>query len=71
LSRVGLITPAFLKKYRKHSYVILFLVAAIVTPPDIFSQFVVAVPLIILYEFSIFVSARAIRKMEKKAKATA
>jgi len=71
LSRVGLITPAFLKKYRKHAYVLLFLVAAIVTPPDIFSQVIVAFPLVILYEFSIFVSARAIRKAEKKARESA
>lgn len=66
LSRVGLLTPEFMKRYRKHAIVLLFLLSAIITPPDVFSQFVVAIPLVILYEFSIFISARAIRINEKK-----
>jgi sec-independent protein translocase protein TatC len=67
LSRVGLLTPTFMKTYRKHAIVLLFLLSAIITPPDIFSQFMVAIPLLVLYEFSIFISARAVRIMEKKA----
>jgi sec-independent protein translocase protein TatC len=67
LSRVGLLTPSFMKTYRKHAIVLLFLLAAIITPPDIFSQFMVAIPLVLLYEFSIFISGRAIRISEKKA----
>jgi sec-independent protein translocase protein TatC len=70
LSRVGLLTPAFMKKYRKHAIVLLFLLAAIITPPDVFSQMLVAIPLLLLYEFSIFISGRAIRISEKKASAT-
>jgi sec-independent protein translocase protein TatC len=67
LSRVGLLTPSFMKTYRKHAIVLLFLVSAIITPPDVFSQFMVAIPLVLLYEFSIFISARAVRNMEKKS----
>ncbi len=71
LSKVGLLTPSFMKTYRKHAYVVLMLLAAIITPPDVFSQIMVAVPLVILYEFSIFVSGRAIRQAEKKSGAGA
>ena len=69
LSRVGILTPSFMKKYRKHAIVVLFLLSAIITPPDIFSQFMVAIPLVLLYEVSIFISARAIKVSERKAKA--
>jgi sec-independent protein translocase protein TatC len=69
LSRVGLLTPKFLKKYRKHSYVVLLIVAAIITPPDVLSQILVAIPLVILYEISIVISARVekakLRKLEE------
>lgn len=58
LSKVGLLTPTFLKKYRRHSYVVLLIIAAIITPPDVLSQTIVCIPLFILYELSIFISAR-------------
>lgn len=59
LSKLGLITPKFLKTYRKYAYVIILVVAAIITPsPDWTSQTIVAVPLILLYEISIFISKR-------------
>ena len=58
LSKVGLLTPRFLKKYRRHSYVVLLIIAAIITPPDVLSQTIVSIPLILLYEVSIFISAR-------------
>lgn len=58
LSKVGLLTPKFLKKYRRHSYVVLLIIAAIITPPDVLSQTIVCIPLFILYELSIFISAR-------------
>jgi sec-independent protein translocase protein TatC len=58
LSLLGLVTPAFLRKYRKHSIVVILIVAAVITPsPDITSQLLVATPLYLLYEISIFVSA--------------
>lgn len=58
LSKVGLLTPEFMKNYRKHAYVILLLLSAIITPPDIFSQIMVCIPLIVLYEVSIIISRR-------------
>ena len=58
LSKVGLLTPGFMKKYRRHSYVVMLLVAAIITPPDVFSQIMVCIPLIFLYEIGIFISQR-------------
>ena len=58
LSKFGILTSGFLKKYRKHSYVLVFIIAAIITPPDVFSQILVAIPLIFLYEISIFIAAR-------------
>jgi sec-independent protein translocase protein TatC len=65
LSKVGILTPKFLKSYRRHSYVVLFLVAAIITPPDVFSQIMVAIPLVFLYEASIFISYVVVKKREK------
>ena len=58
LSRIGLLTPAFMRRYRRHSYVLMLLLAAIITPPDVFSQIMVAIPLVFLYEIGIFISAR-------------
>lgn len=58
LSRVGLLTPAFMKFYRKHAIVAMLIIAAVVTPStDLVTQMVIAVPMIILYEISIFISA--------------
>lgn len=62
LTKIGLITPDFLKKNRRYMYVILLILAAIITPPDMFSQILVVVPLIGLYEFSIVVSKRIYKK---------
>jgi sec-independent protein translocase protein TatC len=60
LSKIGLMTPNFMRKYRKHAIVVMLIIAAIITPPDIFSQLLVTIPLIILYEISIFISKRVI-----------
>ena len=64
LTKIGLITPAFMKKNRKYVLVILLIIAAIITPPDIFSQILVTIPLMLLYELSIFISARVVKKKE-------
>jgi sec-independent protein translocase protein TatC len=64
LTKIGLVTPVFLRKYRKHAIVIVFIVAAIITPPDVFSQTLVAIPLLALYEVSIYVS-KAVEKRRK------
>jgi sec-independent protein translocase protein TatC len=58
LSKLGLITPTFLRQYRKHALVILMILAAIITPPDIMSLLLVTLPLMLLYEVSIKVSAK-------------
>jgi sec-independent protein translocase protein TatC len=65
LTKIGLITPSFMRKYRKHAIVVIFIIAAIITPPDIFSQTLVAIPLLILYEVSILISARVMKQKEK------
>lgn len=63
LTKIGIITPAFMRTYRRHAIVVILIVAAFITPsPDIFSQMLVAVPLYMLYEASIFVSAWEMRK---------
>ncbi len=66
LSKVGILTPEFMKTYRKHSYVVMLLLSAIITPPDIFSQVMVFVPLFILYEISILISRSVVKKREKE-----
>lgn len=62
LTKIGLITPQFLRAYRKHSIIIILIVAAIVTPPDPFSQTIIAIPLYLLFEFSIFISSRVYKR---------
>lgn len=66
LSKVGLLTPRFLRKYRRHSYVILLIIAAIITPPDVISQVIVTIPLIILYEISIVISSRVDKANQRR-----
>jgi sec-independent protein translocase protein TatC len=56
LTKLGLVTPNFLRTYRKYAIVIVLIVAAIVTPPDVVSQITVAIPMLIIYEASIFIS---------------
>ena len=70
LTKVGVVTPNMLKKYRKISLVVVLILSAIITPPDIASQVIVSVPIIILYEISIFISRAVIRKKEKLIKKT-
>ncbi|MDC7999237.1 twin-arginine translocase subunit TatC [Gilvibacter sediminis] len=69
LTKIGLVTPQFLRKYRKYSLVLVLILSAIITPPDIASQIVVAVPILVLYEISIYISKAVVKKQAKKAKA--
>lgn len=62
LSKIGIITPELMKTYRRHSIVIVLILSAIITPPDITSQILVAIPLVFLYELSIFISRMVVRK---------
>ncbi len=65
LSKIGLLTPAFMRFYRKHAIVVLIIVAAIVTPStDAVTQMIIAVPMILLYELSIWISGYINRKNE-------
>lgn len=65
LTKLGLVTPNFLRKYRKYAIVIVLIVAAIVTPPDVVSQITVAIPMLIIYELSIFLSVFVEKKRLK------
>jgi len=66
LTKIGIVTPKFLIKYRKHAIVVVFIVAAIITPPDIFSQILVSIPLLLLYEVGIIISKNVYRNKQKK-----
>ena len=57
LAKLGILTPAFLRKYRRFAIVIILILAAIVTPPDIPSQVIVSIPMLILYEVSIIIAS--------------
>ena len=65
LSKMGLITDDFMRAYRKHSIVIILVIAALVTPPDIMTQIIIGIPIYFLYEMSIYIAARQTRKREK------
>jgi sec-independent protein translocase protein TatC len=65
LTKIGVVTPSLMRQYRRHSIVIIVILSAIITPPDIFSQLLVSIPLLILYEVSIFISGRVMKQKEK------
>ncbi len=67
LTKIGLVTPAFLKKNRKYALVIVLILAAIITPPDVASQIIVAIPVIVLYQFSILISKIVIKKQKRQS----
>lgn len=63
LTRLTLLTPQFMRKYRKHAVVVILIVGAVITPsPDVTSQMVVAVPMYLLYEVSVFISVWTMKK---------
>lgn len=68
LTKIGLITPQILKKYRKFALIIVLVLSAIITPPDVVSQIIVAIPILILYEVSIYISKIVIRNQEREEK---
>ena len=61
LTKIGLVTPEILRKYRKFALIGVLILSAVITPPDIVSQIIVAVPILILYEMSIYISKVVIR----------
>src|SRR5690606_38454791 len=64
LTRLGIVTPVFLGQIRKYAYFILIVIAAFITPPDIVSHMMVTVPLLILYEISIWISKIGYKKAQ-------
>ncbi len=62
LSRIGILTPDFMKKYRRHAIIVILLFAAVITPPDVITQFLIGIPVFILYELSINISRKAVKK---------
>ncbi len=68
LTKIGLVTPKFLKTYRKYALILVLVVSAIITPPDIASQVIVAIPILILYEISILISRIVIRNQKRREK---
>lgn len=66
LSKFGLLSPEFLRQYRRHAIVVCFVLSAFLTPPDPVSQVLIAIPLLLLYQFSIWVSKMGVRQREKE-----
>jgi sec-independent protein translocase protein TatC len=65
LSKLGLVSSLMLKKYRKHALVGILLLSAIITPPDVISQVLVTIPILLLYEVGIGV-AKLVEKKKKQ-----
>jgi sec-independent protein translocase protein TatC len=69
LSKIGMVTPTWLRSVRKYAIVIIVIVAGVITPPDVISQIIVSLPLLVLYEVSIWLSARVAKeKAEEEAR---
>lgn len=66
LTKIGIITPQILRKYRRYALVIILFVSAVITPPDVASQIIVAIPILILYEVSIYISAIVVKNQNRK-----
>ena len=65
LARSGLVTPEFMRQYRRHAIVLILVLSAVITPPDIASQILVSLPILLLYELSIRIAARVLKNREK------
>lgn len=68
LTKVGLITPEIMKKYRKIALVVVLILSAVITPPDVTSQIIVAVPVLLLYQISIYISKMTLKREAKREK---
>jgi sec-independent protein translocase protein TatC len=65
LTKAGIMTPEILKTYRKHAIVVILVLSALITPPDVVSQILMAFPLLFLYEISIMISGWIVEKEKK------
>lgn len=68
LAKIGLLTAETMKQYRRHAIIGTLLLSAMITPPDVVTQFLIGIPLFFLYELSIFIAARVNRIEEEKMK---
>ncbi|WP_338029996.1 twin-arginine translocase subunit TatC [Fulvivirga sedimenti] len=68
LTKVGLVNPQLMRAYRKHAIVVILILGALLTPPDPLSQILIAIPLFGLYQFSIFISGRVIKRQARELK---
>ena len=66
LTKLGVVNPDFMRKYRKHAVIVVLIIAAVITPPDVTSQIIVSIPIMLLYEVSIFISAYVLKKEQNK-----
>ena len=66
LTKMGVVNPDFMRKYRKHAVIVVLIIAAVITPPDVTSQIIVSIPIMLLYEVSIFISAYVLKKEQNK-----
>ena len=66
LTKLGLVSPEFLRKYRRYAIVIVLIIAAIVTPPDVVSQTIVAIPMLIIFELSVIISSIVYKRKLKR-----
>ncbi|MDN6343094.1 MULTISPECIES: twin-arginine translocase subunit TatC [Psychroflexus] len=71
LTKLGLVTPQFLRKHRKYALVFILIISAVITPPDIASQVIVAIPVLVLYEISIFISRIVVRRQKRRERQNA
>ena len=62
LTRMGIISSALLKKYRRHSFIVILIISAIITPPDVFTLILMCLPLYGLYEVGIVIARRVERR---------
>jgi sec-independent protein translocase protein TatC len=67
MTKIGLLTPTFMRTYRRHAIIVILIIGAIVTPPDPLSQVLISMPLFLLYEISIFISAYVVRQKRREA----
>ena len=68
LSKVGLMTPEFMRRYRRHAFIMILILAAAITPPDMITQLLIGIPLYFLYEISIVISKRVSKAREDALK---
>lgn len=67
LTRIGVVSPGFLRTYRRHAVVVVLILSAVITPPDVSSQILIFFPLMALYEISIWVSAFVLKRQEQES----